>query len=191
MRHRLRTALAALALSACSVEADPVPVPVRGGSPETPAVELGDAPLEGGVSSLEELGRSVIAALNARELESLQDLAITASEFKTRLFDVLSNHESARQLGPELLWRMQRGESDDDLGHILDLHGGRGYEFVAVEPERVERRDGVTLHREPVLVVREAGSSEPRRLRLLATVVEHDQTHTFKLLAYRLRGGDS
>ncbi len=153
--------------------------------------QLGDEPLERGQPSLEALATRVVEGLNARDEQALSRLVITEAEYKTRLFGVLARHKTAHQMGADLLWSMQHRESADDLGHILDLHGGRGYELVAVEPERVDARDGVTLHRKPVLVVREAGDAEPRRLRLLATVVEHDKTHTFKLIAYRLRGDDS
>ncbi|MCB9756327.1 MAG: hypothetical protein H6713_40935 [Myxococcales bacterium] len=194
MRHWLRiTMTLALALQcACSGDVAVVSdAEAATAVADAPRVELGDAPLADGSESLEQLGRRVVEALNARDVEALRRLAITEAEFKTRLFEVLSNHESARQIGPDLLWSMQRGESDDDLGHILDLHGGRAYEFAGVEPDRVERREGVTLHRTPTLVVRSPDASALLRLRLLASVVEHDETHTFKLIAYRLRGGDS
>lgn len=151
---------------------------------------LGDAPLERGAASLDALGRAVVAGLNAQDHDALLALAITEREYKRRLFNALSNSESARQMGPALLWSMQSGESRDDLRHILELHGGKNLSFVAIEPRATEARDGITLHRRPVLVVHSADERANQRLFLLGSVVEHDATHTFKLIAYRYRDRD-
>ncbi|MEZ4427709.1 MAG: hypothetical protein R3A51_08495 [Nannocystaceae bacterium] len=145
-----------------------------------------DAPLAPGLTSLAAVGEAVVAGLNSRDADALAGLLVREEDFTGRLYPALSRHQAGAQADPAFLFHMQRRESLDDIGHALDAYGGGALEFVAVEPARVERRPGVTLHREPRLVVRDGGRL--RRLRLLASIIEHDATHTFTLLAFKLRG---
>jgi hypothetical protein len=145
---------------------------------------LGDAPLVGGVASLEELGERVVASLNARDLEALEALLVSGSEYKERLFRTLANHPSALTFGADSSWDMTSRETRDDLRRSLERWGGRDLTFVRIEPPASETRRGLTLHRRPKLVVATT-EGETFDIAMLGSVVEHQRTQTFKLLSYR------
>lgn len=153
------------------------------GTYDSPA-DVGAEPLAGGLRGLDELGAAVVAGLVARDERALLDLSITHDEYTGRLFPALVNHPSAEALGRDLLWDMHVRQSEDDLRRALDRHGGADLMFIRLEPRGTSRRAGVTFHERPRLIVRDAVGRE-RSLTLLASVIEHDATGTFKLLGYR------
>lgn len=152
-----------------------------------PPLDVGPEPLRGGLPGLHAVAEAVVDGLARGDAGALAAVLVDEDEYKRRLFPHLANHASAHQMGPDLLWRMQSGESLDDMDRALRLHGGRALRLVDVRPAAVERRGGLVLHRAPVLIVT-TEDGETRELRLLATVIEHEATGTCRLLAYRLRG---
>jgi hypothetical protein len=171
---RRRVLIAALLSMSCGT----------GEAAPSPAAEVGAEPLADGRAGLDELGEAVVAGLNARDARALVGLAITRDEYTGRLFPALVNHPSAEALGRDLLWDMHVRQSEDDLQRAIEQYGGADLTYVRLEPRGTTRRAGVTFHERPRLVVRDAGGRE-RSLQLLASVIEHDATHTFKLLGYR------
>jgi len=69
-----------------------------GSQVEVVEVVADDRPLAGGLDSLDAVGRAVVDGLNAGEARGLMQLVLTEADF-ARLFDVLSNHPNARQMG--------------------------------------------------------------------------------------------
>lgn len=182
LRHQLSAVLAALVmlimLGGCGVVA---------AADEPPAQSADVTPLRGGLASLDALGQALVAGLNARDPAALRALLVEESDFKNdRLFAALSNHASAQQLGPGLLWDMQARQGADELARALELHGGRGLRFVGLEAGRVELRGDIRLHRRPALVVEDGGAQA--RLQIVGSIVEHVPSGTFKLLTFRVRG---
>lgn len=176
-----RPRLIVLALLGLGCSADPSP---QVGSVE---VDVREGPLAGGLDGLDAVGRAVVDGLNAGDARSLMQLLLTEADFSGRLFDALSNHPNARQMGPGLIYAMQRRQSEDELSRALERLGRRSLRLLAVEPGAVEAVEGATLYRRPRLRVEDA-HGERLTLELLGTVVEHTSTHTFKLLGYRFRG---
>lgn len=154
--------------------------------PPTPglAADVGEAPLDGGLPSLDALGEAVVAGLDARDEAALAALAIGADEYRGRLFPALVNHPAAAAVDRDLLWDMYARQSRDDLRRALEQYGGADLRFVRLEPQGRLRRAGVLFHEKPTLVV-EGGLGRELRLQILASVIEHEATHTFKLLGYR------
>ena len=146
-----------------------------------------ERPLEGGLDSLDAVGRAVVEGLNAGDADVLMQLLLVEADFTGRLFDVLSNHPNARQMGPGLIYAMQRRQSEDELGRALERFGRRGLRLLAVEPGTVETAAEAALLRRPLLRVEDA-HGERMALELLGTVVEHTPSRTFKILGYRFRG---
>lgn len=180
LRHQLSALFVALALGACggAAAADDV---------TAAAAEPADvAPLRGGVDDLDELGRAVVAGLNARDAAALDALLVDEADFKGRLFTALSRHPNAQQMGPELLWDMQRRQGADELARAIELHGGQALRYLGLEAGRIERRGDIRLHRRPTLLVEVGGA--PQRLQLLGSIVEHVPSGSFKLVTYRMRG---
>lgn len=179
MRRALATSLLCLSLGACD------PTSAQGAAPADPqAAVVGDEPLAGGVASLDELGHAVVAALNARDAEALVALAVDEAEYTGRLFPAIVTHPGAESMGKGVLWDMHAHQSRDDMLRALDLHGGANLSFVRFEPRRTVRRAGVVFHQRPRLVVRDEHGGE-RTLQILASLVEHESTQTFKLLGFR------
>lgn len=153
------------------------------GAPEV----VDDAPLRGGLASLDAVAEAALAGLAAEDREGLAALLIDGADFR-RFFSELSNHPSAAQMGPELIWDMQSRESADELDRALRSFGGRSLELRAVEPEAVETRGTIVIHRRPTLRVVDRQGGEELRLQLLGSVIEHRASGTFALLTYRCRG---
>lgn len=179
MTLRPRLIVLALVCSGCGADTKP-----QVGSVEVVADE---GPLEGGLDSLDSVGRAVVEGLNAGDARGLMRLLLVEADFSGRLFDVLSNHPNARQMGPGLIFAMQRRQSEDELARAIERYGRRDLRLLAVEPGTVETAAGATLIRRPLLRV-EGAHGERMTLELLSTVVEHTPSHTFKILGYRFRG---
>jgi len=155
--------------------------------PPAPA-ELGSEPLRGGHPSLHALGEAIVDGLVRGDAEALDALIVDTHDYKGRLFPLLANSPSAHQMGADLLWDMQSRESRDERDRAIRLYGGRPLRLISIKsPRPVERRAGLLLHRSPVLLALD-DQGAAHELRILATVLEHEATGTFKLLAYRIRG---
>lgn len=153
-------------------------------SPTDDVPHVGDAPLAGGLPSLQVLGEAVVAGLVTRDADALAALAIGEEEYTGRLFPALASHPAAEAMGRALLWDMHARQSRDDLRGALDRYGGEELRFVRFEPRRQVRRAGVVFHERPRVIVRDAAGEE-RSLQLLASVIEHEPSGTFKLLGFR------
>lgn len=176
-----RPCLLVLALLSLGCSAD---APLQVGSVEALSDEV---PLAGGLASLDAVGHAVVEGLNAGDARGLMQLLLTEADFSGRLFDALSNHPNARQMGPALIYDMQRRQSEDELSRALDRLGRRDLRLLAVEPGAIEAVEDAMLYRRPRLQVEDA-RGERLTLELLGTIVEHTPTHTFKVLGYRFRG---
>lgn len=140
--------------------------------------------LASGAEGLDELGAALVAGLNARDGVALTALTVTQEEYTGPLFSALANHPAAEAMGRDLLWDMHERQSRDDMARAIEDHGGRGWRYLGLEPRGLTRRAGVLFHERPLLVVADA-RGEPRRLQVLASVVEDEATHRFKLLGFR------
>lgn len=181
------TIFAALALlCACGEVATAASVDTPVPAIAVPGDIEGATPLQGGLASLDAVGQAVVDALNTRDAAALTALLVSESDYKGRLFAALANHPSALKMGPDLLWDMQRREGADELARALEHFGGQDFQYVGLEPERVEDEPSVRFHRRPVLVVDDR-RGERRRLQILGSVVEHLPSGSYKLLTYRFR----
>jgi hypothetical protein len=181
MRLRPRPLVFALlcCVSSCSADRGPLVGSVD--------VVTDERPLVGGLDSLDAVGRAVVEGLNAGDARGLMQLLLSEADFSGRLFDELSNHPNARQMGPELIYTMQQQQSEDEMTRALEAFGRRGLRLVSVEPGTIENLAGVTLYRRPRLRVEDARGAA-LVLELLGTIVEHRPSSTFKILGYRFRG---
>jgi hypothetical protein len=183
-----------LLASSCVSEPAAAPAPAAGGAADAgpaeqdakaaPSIEVGEAPFEGARASLDDLGRAVVDALDARDRAALLAMTVNAAEYKQRLFEKLANHPNALALGPDLAWDMHNGESQGDLQSAIDDFGGRGFVFVAIEPELRKDRGEIVIHKAPKLRVKDRDGNE-RVLEILGPVVEHVASGGFKVLAFK------
>lgn len=180
MSRALIATLLSLSLGACESASATI------GAPATPdpAAAVGVEPLAGGLPSSDALGQAVVAALNARDAAALTRLAVDEAEYTGRLFPAIAVHPAAESMGRHLLWDMHDHQSRDDLQRAIDRHGGQDLRFVRFEPRQLVRRAGVVFHQRPRVVVLDPDGAE-HSLQLLASLVEHESTQTFKLLGFR------
>jgi hypothetical protein len=148
-----------------------------------------DAPLRGASPSLTAIGEAVVAGLAAEDRDALAGLLVDRRDFEGRLFEALSNHPAAAQMGPALLWDMQTREGADELDRALREYGGRPLTLRSVEALAVERRQGIVIHRRPRLRVVDSSNGEVFSLQILGSVIEHVASGSFVLLTYRVREG--
>ena len=156
----------------------------RAGEPAAVGAEVGQEQLAGGLASLDALGAAIVAGLNAGDADALTALAVSADEYTGRLFPAIATHPAAEAMGRDLLWDMHARQSRDDMLRAIELYGRQDLRFVRLEPRGVATRAGVRFHDRPRLVVTDAQGRE-RSLQVLASVIEHEPSHTFKLLGYR------
>ena len=142
------------ALFGCADERDgasePPPAVTKGAEDESEAAGrgVGDAPLQNGRPSLEAIGQAIVEGLNASDEAALRSVLVDAGDFKGRLFAALSNHPSAAQMGPDLVWELQQREGADELARALRRHGGQRLRFQALRPgAREERGEQEVPHR--------------------------------------------
>lgn len=146
-----------------------------------------DAPLRGASPSLTAIGEAVVAGLAADDRDALAGLLVDRRDFQGRLFDALSNHPAAAQMGSALLWDMQAREGADELDRALREYGGRPLVLRSVEVDAVERRQEIVIHRRPRLSVVDSSNGEVLSLQILGSVIEHVSSGSFVLLTYRFR----
>lgn len=156
----------------------------RAGEPAAVDAGVGQEPLAGGLASLDALGAAIVAGLNAGDADALTALAVGADEYTGRLFPAIATHPAAEAMGRDLLWDMHARQSRDDMLRAIELYGRQDLRFVRLEPRGVADRAGVRFHDRPRLIVADAQGRE-RSLQVLASVIEHEPSHTFKLLGYR------
>jgi hypothetical protein len=147
-------------------------------------VDVGDAPMDGASESLDALGKAIVAALNAKDAEALEKVALTERDYKDRFFPITIHHKSGLGLGAELAWAELHGESIGDMRTALERYGGQSLEFVRFEAKEVDERPKVNLHRRPKVVVKNA-KGEEQTLVMLGSIIEHTPTGGCKVLAFR------
>ncbi len=159
-------------------------VPKAPASVDYSAFDVGEAPMDGAAESLDALGTALVEALRHEDAESLEALAIDEHEYTERFFPLTVNHPSGLGLGAALAWAELHGESRGDMQTALVRYGGQPLAFVRLEVGASEPRGQVVLHRRPVLVVADEQGDE-RELVMLGSILEHEPSGGFKVLAYR------
>ncbi len=137
-----------------------------GGSPASP--------LSGGYSSVDELAKSVIGAVERRDTAFLRAVALNEQEFREHVWPELPAARPERNLPFSYVWGDLRQKSAAGLALTLERHGGRRYTLVAVRYDgETTRYPSYVVHRESVLQVRdEAGQAVD--LSLLGSVIQKD-----------------
>jgi len=149
--------------------------------------KVSDDPLHNGADSLEGLGKSLVDALNAKDGRALLLLSANEIEYRTRLFGVLHAETKAKG-GPKVAWTKLHDQSTQGMKKALTEHGGKGYVFVALESTSKEERGGLVVHRSPTLKVND-GDGQAMELKLLESVIEHQASGTFEILAFGSAAG--
>jgi hypothetical protein len=144
------------------------------------------AALEGGAGSMGELVARFVAAVEARDMAALGELAITVEEFAYLYYPHTRFTSRPYELGPALVWFQLENYGSKGLNRALSRHGGEPLGFTghrcAGEPavEGQNRIWGDCI----VERVREDGAAEA--LSLFGQVLERDGRYKFINYANRL-----
>ena len=140
-------------------------------------------PLDNASSSLDELGRATVAALNEGDERSLSRIALSKDEY-FRLYPQLANGPTALKFGPERAWTNLSVESNGDLRSALADYGGRNLSYVALKTAEPEKRNGLEVLREPRLTAKTPEGKEIDLI-MFGPLVLHVPTGGYKLITFR------
>lgn len=118
------------------------------------------------------LAREVLTALQARDQNKLEALAVNESEFQRRVWPSLPAARPERNVPWDYVWNDLQQKSRGVLRRTLSEHGGQRYQLEAVRFTGSSTNHGdYRVHRGSVLVVR-GDSGDALELRLLGSMLE-------------------
>lgn len=127
------------------------------------------------------LASAVLAAVSAGDAPTLASLALSEQEFRDHIWPALPAARPERNLPFSYVWGDMHQKSEASLRSSIAQHRGRALSLVDVRFGEATVYDGYTVHRDAVLVVRDAdGATED--LRLCGSMVE--QLGRWKVFSY-------
>ena len=146
------------------------------------AGDAGPSPLDGIFASPDALAEAVLTALENGDTATLEALPLSELEFRTVVWPELPSSRPERGLPFDYVWGDLHQKSTNARRRLIDRHGGKHYELLAVEfagdPTEYET---YRVHRETMLTVRNE-SGEEDTLALFGSILERDGA--FKLFSY-------
>ena len=135
-----------------------------------------------GAPSQEELVRQVVAAIEAKDEKTLEQLAISKKEFKKYVWPTVAGRVSGSNMNAERFHTIYVKSSGVGLAENLSEFGGKRWEVVRVSLGAV-RKEGkdYRLFLAPEVVVRDSGGQE-QTVRLVGGLLE--QAGSFKVTTY-------
>lgn len=116
----------------------------------------------------------MLDALARRDSHRLQQLAVSEQEFRSTVWPELPSSRPEVNLPVEYAWGTLQQNSRTSLAVTLREHGGRRYSLARVEPgDAVTRYHTFTVHREPVVWIRDDAGRE-HRLDLFGALLQRD-----------------
>ena len=160
-----------------SVKDSPGYVPLV--DPESTSVRIGrrlNAPLvskrlQGGATSLDQLGRAVCRALHRADQDSLLGLCVREDEFSEIMWREFPQSRPVTGLTWEDGWRVLSVRLEAGCSEAIRDHGGRYYQFLRFEAESTAHYRNFKLMSRLTLVARD-DDGQVQRMRWLRAVVE-------------------
>jgi hypothetical protein len=123
-------------------------------------------------ASPEALTEAVLGALEAEDRTRLEGLALSAQEFQLEVFPEMPSYGN---VPPDFAWRQLELRNHHGLSTILERQGGRSWDLEdIVFRGRRTAYQTFTVHREPMLHVRDRRTGEKREMALFGSLLEHD-----------------
>lgn len=120
--------------------------------------------------SADALARAALAAYASGNEAALGRLALSEHELRTTVWPHLPASRPDVAMPWDYFWRDHAQRSTSHLRSLVNAHGGRGYDLVAVSFARRDAYGPVTVHKETALDLRTPGG--PARLRLFGSMAE-------------------
>lgn len=159
--------------------ADPESASVRLGRREAP--EVSDL-FQGGATSMDEFGRLVVAALNARDGLELHSLRVTQGEFEKVIWREFPQSRPITNITAADAWSLSDPRSRTAVSRAVSAHGGRRLRFLTIESGSVQTFTNFLLHRDVVINAVDEGTAEIHKLTLAPSIAE--RKGRFKALLY-------
>ena len=132
--------------------------------------------------SPEALTRAVLSAIERKDANALNALALNEQEFREHVWPDLPASRPERNLPFSYVWGDLHQKSDARLGQTLALHGGARYTLTAVRFRgETTVYPSYRVHRESEIALRDSQNRE-QSVRLFGSVIEKDGR--FKVFSY-------
>jgi hypothetical protein len=139
-------------------------------------------PLPHSQESPEALARAVLVAIERRDAEALNNLALNEDEFREHVWPELPASRPERNLPLSYVWGDLHQKSNAALGQTLARHGGRKYELRAVRfTGEATEYSSYRVMRKSEVTVRDPQGGE-QNLRVFGSVIE--KGGRFKVFSY-------
>ena len=131
------------------------------------------APLANGHASAEALATAVLSAVEHRDRQRLDALALSEQEFADHVWPDLPAARPERNLPFSYVWGDLHQKSDISLTRTLQEHGGKAYGLRGVRFGGATPYAGYVVHREATFDVTDAAGA-PASLRVCGSFLEKD-----------------
>ena len=129
------------------------------------------APLAHTQESAEAVATALIAAMVSGDVQALEQLALSETEFRQRIWPELPASRPERNLPFSYVWGDLHQKSNQSLQQLLAKHKGHKYTLDSVRFGDVTEYPTFKVHRDSVFIVR--GADEPE-IRLCGSMIEAD-----------------
>jgi hypothetical protein len=161
---------------------DPESLSVITGRREAPAVDL---PFAGGASSIDDLARRLVAAINARDERALFNLRVTRHEFSVILWPEFPESRPITNITADDAWEMGIEQNLAGVNRTIGSYGGQELELLKVETNPPQEFRNFHLYRGVGILVRERRTGKEATLHFAPSCAE--RLGRFKVLTYRDR----
>jgi len=142
--------------------------------------------LSGGADSREELVRSFIDALEARDTVVLVRLTMTRAEFAYLYYSTNPQSLPPYDLSPDLFWFLLESNGRKGLSHALEERGGTPLRYVDHRCAGEPSREGENTVWGPCLVRRVQAPGDTITERLFGPIIERGGRYKFVSLTNKL-----
>lgn len=147
------------------------------------ATGCSDRRVEHTEASIDTLAQSVLDAIERRDVERLQLLALDEAEFRDVVWPELPAARPERNLTADFVWNDLRAKSARSLGATLERYAETPLTLVGVRFRNTTPYETFLVHRETVLVVQGQDGTE-QEVRLFGSVFEQDGR--YKVFSYNV-----
>jgi len=159
---------------------DPESMSVITGRREAPAVDL---EFTGGAVSIDDLGRQLVAGVNARDEGAVHALGVTRKEFEVILWREFPESRPITHITAADAWEMSSYQSHSGVARTVGEFGYRRLEYIRVDSGPAVPYRNFNLYRQVEIVAKDPATSQEVRLRFAPSFVERHGR--FKVLTFK------
>lgn len=159
---------------------DPESLSVIAGRRDAPLVNL---ELSGAATSMDQLARMILAALNQRDERALHALRLNREEFEVILWREFPESRPVTNITTDDAWQTTITHSTAGASRAVGQYGARNLTLVRVESDPPTVYKNFSLHRGVQIIARDPATGGEERIRFAPTFVERHGR--YKVLLYK------